>query len=200
MPVPYIVSATNVFDGDDGAWSTFAIRAGTPSQSFRVLPNIVGEEIWLPVTEGCVGILSDLPDCGNLRGVNDFDGEPSRGFQRNSSSSWQVGGIYQLNTQQNLFNGPTDQGYYGQDTVALGTPASTSGFGAEVSGQIVAGIATEDYWLGSIGLGTFTSPNNAPSLLVSMKEHNLTTSLSYGYTAGQSYGETLHSLRGAINL
>lgn len=192
VPAPVIVAPTGRWDGDDGSWSTFALEAGTPPQSFRVLPATVAEEIWLPALVGCEGILSGVSACGDLRGINSFQGAPSRGYLYNTSNTWsQIGtGIFDLSN--NLF-GDGDVGLYGTDDVALGVLPGAE-YGPVISDQIIAGIATEDFWLGSIGLGT--SPGafagqsgSTPSLLVAMKNQNLTTSLSYGYTAGQSYGK-----------
>jgi len=188
VPAPYIVAPTDSWDGDDGMWSTFAIEAGTPPQSFRVLPSTVGEEIWLPATQGCVGQLAGLPNCGDLRGVNDFYGVASLGFQSNESSTWNYIDLETLDTQQNLFD---DSAVYGQDTVALGTGPANSGYGTAIPKQVIAGVTTEDFWLGNLGLGIFAHTKTMPSLLVSMKAQNLTTSLSYGYTAGQYYSKSI---------
>ena len=35
---------SQIWDGNDGAWSTFIIRIGTPAQYFRVLPSTNSEE------------------------------------------------------------------------------------------------------------------------------------------------------------
>jgi hypothetical protein len=64
--------------------------------------------------------------------------------------------------------------------------------------QIIAGIATNDYWLGYIGLSpisfNFSSQDDAtsmrdpqPSFLSNLKNQSLIPSLSWGYTAGASY-------------
>ena len=191
VPAPFIVAPTGQWDGDDGAWSTFALEIGTPPQSFRVLPSTVGEEIWVPEEGACGGVLQVLPDCGDMRGVNDVDGTPSRGFVATDSSTWNLLGIYELSTAEGLFPDPNNTASYGQDTVSLGRLPG-AGYGPNVVDQVVAGITTEDFWLGSIGLGTSPGKygsSSAPSLLASMKAQNLTTSLSYGYTAGQSYGK-----------
>ena len=58
---------SQIWDGNDGAWSTFVIRVGTPAQYFRVLPSTNGAETWVPI-----------PDrCGNARGVEQFNGGKS---------------------------------------------------------------------------------------------------------------------------
>jgi hypothetical protein len=188
----FVVAPTYRFDGDDGEWSTFAIEVGTPAQSFRVLPATVGEEIWVPLPGGCQGSLSSNQDCGDMRGV---DNAANRGFLYNESSTWSqtAGDPYQLMTEGDLF---VDTGVYGTDTVALGC-LSDEGYGSAMPEQTIAGVTTADFWLGNVGLGTspgtFMQGSSTPSLMESMKTQNITPSLSFGYTAGQSYGESYGS-------
>ena len=59
------------WDGNDGAWSTFVIRVGTPPQLFRVLPSTNGLETWLPLSDQCS---QGIAWCGNARGVMPFNG------------------------------------------------------------------------------------------------------------------------------
>ena len=63
------------WDGNDGGWSTFVIRVGTPPQYFRVLPSTNGLETWVPVASNCS---SGTSACGNARGV-----EPFKNYQSN---------------------------------------------------------------------------------------------------------------------
>lgn len=58
--------------------------------------------------------------------------------------------------------------------------------------QVIAGIATKDFYLGNIGLAArpldwTDHTESSPSLMSSLKSQNLIPSLSYGYTAGASY-------------
>ena len=188
IPAPYLVAPTYQWDGDDGSWSTFAIEAGTPPQTFRLLPSTIGEEVWLPIPEGCESWLSSVSDCGSLRGS-----AVGRGWNYDNSTSWvqTAGDPYFLTTERNLF-GNVNTGIYGLDTISLGILPG-DGYGTDVVRQTIAGISTEDFWLGALPLGTspgkFSGDSSNPSLLVSMKAQNITSSLSYGYTAGQSYGK-----------
>ncbi|KAK3109252.1 hypothetical protein LTR53_017695, partial [Teratosphaeriaceae sp. CCFEE 6253] len=135
--------------------------------------------------------LATLSNCGDLRGVNAFDGRASRGFQSNESTSWYElpGDPYVVSDGNNLF-GVGNTGLYGLETVALldkatGQPAPA------LSKQTVAGISQQDFWIGTFGLGTspgkFSSGAVVPSYLAAMKNRSMIPSLSYGYTAGQSY-------------
>ena len=189
-PAPFLVSPSWTFDGDDGLWSTFTIGVGNPLQSFRVLPSTTSSETWIPVPQACQGILINVTDCNTLRGVNDNNGTVSPGFQTNESATWDQIGIYGLTSEVNLFGG-TNAGLYGLDTVTLSS--TTSSKGQNVSAQIVAGISTTDFWVGSVGLGPAlgnfsTKDTNIPSLLVTMMNERLIPSLSFGYSAGASYG------------
>lgn len=62
---------TGNWDGNDGAWSTFMIRVGTPAQLFRVLPSTSGQETWIPMPDQCS---KGQGWCGNARGVEPFNG------------------------------------------------------------------------------------------------------------------------------
>jgi hypothetical protein len=89
----------------------------------------------------------------------------------------------------------TGNAYYGFDTLTLGLPGADL---PSLDNQIIAGIATNNYWLGYLGLSpipfNFSSQNDAtsmrdpqPSFLSSLKNQSLIPSLSWGYTAGASY-------------
>lgn len=188
---PFSLSPSWSWEGDDGSWSTFSMSVGTPPQSFHVLPSTAGAEVWVPIPEGCAGILAGISDCGKLRGVQNFNGVPSRGFQTNSSSSWDLMGIYKLATDQNLWGKQDRQSLYGQDTVTLENYASGAA-NPKLKSQTVAGVSTANIWLGSLGLnpstGNFSVENNdIPSLMQTLKNQSIIPSLSFGYTAGASY-------------
>lgn len=65
------------WDGNDGAWSTFMIRVGTPAQLFRVLPSTSGTKTWIPIPDNCNAGISW---CGNARGVEPFNGAGASPF------------------------------------------------------------------------------------------------------------------------
>lgn len=82
---PFSFASSQAFEGNDGSWSTFVIRVGTPEQVFHVLISTVSEETWVPVPQGCLP--SDPTNCGVLRGVQPFEGQSSSGFQVNEVRS-----------------------------------------------------------------------------------------------------------------
>jgi hypothetical protein len=63
----------------------------------------------------------------------------------------------------------------------------------KLKSQTVAGAATWNAWIGSLGLGTAEAnfdveKTSNPSLMSTMRSQNYTPGLSFGYTAGASYG------------
>ncbi|KAG4434662.1 hypothetical protein IFR05_009867 [Cadophora sp. M221] len=193
IPIPFDFSPSGIFEGNDGSWSTFIIRVGTPAQTFRVLISTTGQETWIPLVDGCADF--DPSNCGSLRGVQDFQNAPSRGFRTNISSTWELVNLYNLALEDHL-DGYTGAGLYGFDTVGL--QIQNSG-GLTLNHSIVTGIGTKHFMLGVFGLspGTtnfddFNDPQ--PSFMVSLKNQSLIPSLSYGYHAGASYSNVPASL------
>jgi hypothetical protein len=103
--------------------------------------------------------------------------------------------LFELTTYYESFLNLTGNAYYGFDTLTLGVPGANL---PSLDNQIIAGIATNDYWLGYLGLSpipfNFSSQNDAtsmrdpqPSFLSNLKNQSLIPSLSWGYTAGASY-------------
>lgn len=66
----FVVPPSGVWDGNDGAWSTFVIRVGNPAQYFRVLPATSSDETWVPAPNDCD---RGMAWCGNGRGVEPFN-------------------------------------------------------------------------------------------------------------------------------
>lgn len=189
-PAPFVLAPTWQWEGDDGKWSTFAIEVGTPPQSFRILPSTTVAETWVPYPPGCEGSLAGISDCGSLRGVDDFNGQPSLGLQTNASSTWDLIGIYELAAEKNLWGYAGNPGYYGYDTVSLEQYKSPES--ATLKSQTVAGMSTWNSWLGVLGLGTArayfdTEQKTNLALIENLANKNLTPGMSFGYAAGASY-------------
>ncbi|KAL9073178.1 MAG: hypothetical protein Q9157_004820 [Trypethelium eluteriae] len=186
LPVPYVVPASQQFDGDKGSWSTFSISVGSPPQDFRLLVSTAASDTWVPIAGGCTQY--DLPNCPQLRGVELFNGAQTSGFESNQSSTWSLVGLYAVQTEQHL--NITGNGLHGYDTVHLGSSQDTSALSVEHS--VVAAIPDLDIFLGQLGLGiqpvSFSSASTpVPSLLQSLRNNNQIPSLSFGYTAGNPY-------------
>lgn len=188
-PIPILVNVTSKLfnqvhgnaesytrDGDDGPWSTFDLRVGTPGQNVRVLPSIAGFATWVVLPEGCP---TPPTTCANERG---------RLFNVNGSTSRTTIGNYTLEPEHNF--GLNVSGTFGTDTLALGLSNATNG--PTLESQIVFGIATDGYRVGMFSLGNqplYVSNNtgNHTSFLTTLKAQGLIPSLSWAYTAGAHY-------------
>ncbi|KAL3427887.1 eukaryotic aspartyl protease [Phlyctema vagabunda] len=195
-PAPITFAPSQAFEGNDGPWSTFVIRIGTPEQVFHVHISTASQETWIPVPEGCLS--TDPSDCGALRGAMPFQNQPSNGFQVDASSSWVPINLFALGLDSNL--NYTGNGQYGFETIGLQLPQSG---GVALHHQIVAGIATKDFYLGVFGLGpkptnftNFDEPQ--PSFMWSLKNQSMIPSLSWSYTAGAPY--RLKKVLGSLTL
>lgn len=158
------------------------MRVGNPPQILRVLPSTAGQQTWVVSPQGCLSTnngTSVIPPCSQARGGL---------FDAAHSSSWHSLGNFTLGLELGLEN--NDSALYGLDTVALGF--SDSFGGPVVESQVVAALATDDYYLGVFGLGhqgtnisNFSDPH--PSFISAMKNQSLIPSLSWAYTAGAKY-------------
>ncbi|KAH0362418.1 acid protease, partial [Aureobasidium melanogenum] len=185
IPSPFSFAPSQYWDGNDGSWSSFMVRIGTPPQDFRVFPSTVGQETLIPVPEGCTQ--NDPSNCGSLRGVMPFQGDADTGFLSNASTTWTDIGVYTTDLETSI--GINANGAYGFDTVGL--QVENSG-GIQQTHQVVAGIADKSFMYGVFGLGP--KPSNfsvlsdpQPSFMTSLRQNNTIPSKSYGYTAGASY-------------
>ena len=175
-------------DGNDGPWSSFAVQVGTPSQNVRLLPDTsanTGTSVWVVRPEGCTS--DDPSNCGDLRGFI---------FHPNESSTWSIqglsnNGLYDLTAYEENLLGYGGNAYYGFDNVTLGWQSDGL---PELSHQVVAGYATKDFYVGSLGISPqpilFDTFNHAyPSLLTTLRNRSLIPSSSWAYTAGAYYQE-----------
>ncbi|RDW82839.1 hypothetical protein BP6252_03951 [Coleophoma cylindrospora] len=195
-PAPFSFAPSQAWEGNDGLWSTFVIRIGTPEQVFHVLISTIGQETWVPVPEGCLD--TDPSNCGALRGVMPFQNQASNGFQINASSTWIPVSLFELGLEDHL--NYTGNGEYGFDTVGLQLPQSG---GISLEHQVVAGTPSKDFYLGVFSLGpkptnftTFDNPQ--PSFMWTLRNQSIIPSLSWGYTAGAPY--RLKKVLGSLTL
>jgi hypothetical protein len=187
---PLILDATS-WAGNDGNWSTWPIKVGTPPQQFNILPATSHGEIWVPLPEACQSystvVFSNASSCGASRGAGQYGDSQSSGFQKNASTTWSETGIYALPVQDGLF--VDDQnGLYGTDVVGLRNETGS----VEVAEQSVVGLATKDFWLGSLGVAqraaNFTVERTiVTSLVDGLKGQNVTPSAAFGLDVGASY-------------
>ena len=171
--------AISFSQGNDGLWSTVNITVGSPPQTLQVLPATQIPEIWTVIPLGCGSL--DPSNCTQGRGGT---------FDVSKSSSWISKAAYALQAESNLgYTKNSDNGNYGFDTIGVGKPGAGN---VSVDGQVVAGLATKDFYLGNLGLASrsisFNSDTDAkPSFLSSLRNRSLIPSLAYSFTAGASY-------------
>ncbi|KAK6532357.1 hypothetical protein TWF281_006546 [Arthrobotrys megalospora] len=183
IPFPVEVDPSQEWEGDDGPWSSFAVRVGTPQQVVRVLPGTGSNQQMVVLPEGCMSP-QDISNCPDLRG---------RTFKLNESTTWENNtlysetSIYELGVEKRL--GFEGNAVFGYDNLTLGWLGSD---GPGVTNQSIAGIATKDFFLGVLGLNprptNFSTFNNpVPSLLQNLRDKRMIPSLSWSYTAGNQY-------------
>ncbi|KAJ9614321.1 hypothetical protein H2200_002457 [Cladophialophora chaetospira] len=165
-------------DGNDGAWSSFAVQIGSPPQAVRLLPSITSNTIWTVWEYACQ--TSDLLDCPGSRG---------NVFNITGSSTWENQGNYSLPLNAEHYLPYSGGAVVGFDNITL----DWQGYGGKsLDHQVVDAYVTTDFYIGSLGLSpepinisTLNDP--IPSLLGSLRQQNLIPSTSWGYLAGASY-------------
>ncbi|KAL8992354.1 MAG: hypothetical protein Q9169_007165 [Polycauliona sp. 2 TL-2023] len=175
-PSPIIWSPSQWWEGLDGDWSSFDLRVGTPEQTVRVLPSTAGSATWIVTPGGCD---PSTPECSQARGGL---------FNQSQSSTWEDLGAWTLALEQNL--GRNESGAFGLDTISLGLTNTTGG--PTLDSQIIAGIETERWYNGILGLqqqpmNLSSFDETHPTFLSSLRAKNLIPSLSWAYTAGARY-------------
>ena len=134
-------------------------------------------ETWVVLDAGCIS--TDPKSCPDDRGKT---------YNFSQSTTWKKQDFYELGVELNLGYNITNAGEYGFETLGLGYQGSG---GPSLENQVIAGIATKEFYLGSLGLNprpiNFTSEDNKPSLLSNLKTQKIIPSLSYGYSAGARY-------------
>lgn len=180
-PYHKLTCSVNYSLGNDGSWSTFTISVGVPPQSVQVLASTETQENLIVLPSGCDAGAGDASNCTQLRGGV---------YNNTASSKWVSKNIYALGLETNLgLIRNSDNGQFGYDQFSLSTAQKGN---VTLPEQIIAGIATKDFFLGTLGLSqapvNFTDPfDSRPSLITNLKNQSLIPSLSYGYTAGASY-------------
>ncbi|KAF2831406.1 acid protease [Ophiobolus disseminans] len=185
LPEPLVIPNSGRWIGNDGTWSTFYVHVGTPPQTFHVLPNIVGQTLYVPLDRDCERM--NLSDCGGQRGVEIFQARKSLGYQKNASTTWNEVGTYRMGLGANL--GLTGNAYYGYDSFGFGPMPSSENI--ELEKLPVAAYVTPDLWIGQLGLSSspiiMGEKDKPESLLARLKQEGRIPSLSFGYQAGSPY-------------
>lgn len=180
-PAPIVVTASQDFDGNDGPWSSFAIQVGTPAQTVKVLISTASYQTWVVLPQGCTS--KDPSNCESSRGEI-FHPDQSRTWIKNNFTA---NGTFSFPLESNF--GYRRNAEYGYDTLALGWKGSG---GSPLQHQVVAGIATKDFYMGLFGVNprpsNFTNfDETVPSFMSNLKNQSMIPSLAYAYTSGNQY-------------
>ncbi|KAF2490005.1 acid protease, partial [Lophium mytilinum] len=205
IPAPYVFPPSGTFDGNDGSWSTFMISVGDAQadghsgQNFKVHISTGGSVVTIPAQADWCNE-PDKDSCAEGRGIQTFDAKQSLGFASSSSGSWQEIGIYNLPLPAavELYPDLRPNATYGHDTVGLGADSTLSPM---LTGQLVAQIITEDFFMGVFGLSnTPLGIGGGPidTFLSDFQNANQTPSLAYGYQAGAKYREWPRNTAGVL--
>ena len=162
----------------------------TTAQLIHLLPGTsvqAGNAIWAIAPEACTEDNPGLWNCAEVRGDV---------FNSNDSSTWTTtgasnGSFYNLNMIAESMLGLNANATYGLDTVTLGTEQSGL---PSLGHQLVAKIASDDFWVGSLGisplrLNTTGDMSKQRTLMGSLRDPNDTKipSTTWAYTAGAAY-------------
>lgn len=113
------------------------LRMGTPAQTVKVMISTAGSQAWVVLPDGCTSL--DPPDCITSRGV----------FYANRSSTWRKNNV----TSNAVSLCGLILIWVLLETMAnLVTIRSGPGWQGSVDGQILAEIATKQFFLGVFGL------------------------------------------------
>jgi len=139
--------------------------------------------------EGCTP--NDPPDCPTLRGYVFNTTDSSTWALQNPECHTAQTAFFELPTwpEASLRNYSQDFCEFGFDTITLGWQGSDA---PTLKNQLVAGFATKDFYLGSLGLtpritNTTNFTTAAQGLLGTLRSQKIIPSASYGYTAGAYY-------------
>lgn len=122
-------------------------------------------------------------------------------YDSTKSTSWHASALYSLGVETNLgnpYSADSQMGDFGYDTIGL--PGQSGVANISLDNQVIAGIKTTTYYLGSLGLSSrnisfsTSSSDTSQTFLSSLKNKNLIPSLSFGYTAGASYSKPTSNL------
>ena len=142
-----------------------------------MLVSTLVPETWVVLAAGCTQAAAS--NCPDSRGTV---------FVPSASKTWSDQKTWSLGVEVDLGYSDRNAGNYGYDTLGVLTSAG----GVVLDHQNIAGIATTDFYMGSLGLAARTpdfNGNTQESFLNSLKDGKRIPSLAYSYTAGASYSK-----------
>lgn len=178
------------FSGNDGNWSTFALRIGTPLQTVHVLPSTSGSSTWVVDPRGCDPQYTQCPDLrGGLFNYNDSTSFLNKRGAQNP--------YFGLNFDPEEPLGYATNATVGLDTIALGNEGNVTGL---LDNQVIGVFANPNpLWVGVMGLEvqneTVANSNDRyESPLGRLNSTNTIPSAYWAYTAGAQWLDVYGSL------
>jgi len=197
----WCVSPSQYWEGNDGPWSTFTVRVGTPPKPVHLLPATSQSTIWTVMPFGCTAY-SDAPaNCSTIRGQT-FDPAKSSTFDYDGYQDLYDKSIYfqlPFETEAPLSTSTTNysgNALVGSDAITLGSEGNDS---PPLKNQTVAAYAGLIPFIGQLGLKSqdatiLNLTDTRASVLGFMNATGAVASATYGYTAGSKGRNILGSL------
>ena len=148
---------------------------------------------WVIDPQGCTIISSVLPhpiprQCAQSRGGLFFS-NASTTYSTQSLQNSPNGTIYSFDAVVEAYLHDLGTAYFGFDTLSLGLPGSGL---PTVKDQVIASLVIPNFWLGFVGLSPWSTNfssflNPQTSMLSTLYETKVISSLSWAYTAGAWY-------------
>lgn len=183
MAEAFSVPPSQIWEGNDGPWSTFALHIGTPGQQITVLPASSGSTIMATDVDYC-DRWTDENLCSTLRG-GILDVNSSGSFDRLWNGDQP---FFELPFGPEAALGYESDGLVGLDFAGFG---STGGTDVLLPDQVVTTIASDFPWLGLLGLtarpSNITETVQRDSPLGSLVQQKTIPSSFWAYTAGAWY-------------
>jgi hypothetical protein len=183
----YRIAASRKWMGNDGPWSTFSIRVGSPPQALEVLPASSASFSLVVLEEGCPDTAT--PSCKTLRG-NVLDPRDLSVWTPINTSDGSPYALLQFPAQQILLPEQVAS-ELAVSPISLDVYAESSNT-IYLERQLLAGYASKTPFLGLLGLSGFESypvtastPYN--STLQTLKNNSAVSGLTWAYTAGANY-------------
>lgn len=186
------ISPSENWEGNDGPWSTFNVRVGTPLQQMQVLPASSQSAVFVVLGQGCP-YPQDPANCPTLRGeiFNPEGSSQDLSWSPQYAPNGDPYFVLPFESERFLPNYTGANGEVGLDTLELDWNGKNVP-SAPLQSQVIAGYAAPNPWLGMLGLSgrpshifNTTSSQNSP--LQGLQTNKNIPSLYWAYTAGAQY-------------
>ena len=185
----YRIAASRKWMGNDGPWSTFSIRVGSPPQPLEVLPASSASLSLVVLEQGCYR-KEDPADCSTLRGNLLDTGNLSTWNPLRADNGQPYLEVLFPAEEVVLPNQIASE--IAVNSISLDVWGGDSANSVFLENQLLAGYAVSWPFVGLLGLsGRETYPTNATtsfkSPLQTLKNTSTVSGLTWAYTAGANY-------------